>query len=650
MPSKVIASRKFTFLRLKVISMHLLRKRYRWQLRVAVLLAGGIAIGLVAAAWVPVAWAGVLGGSITTMMSAIILGTQTEWRRRSEIIRHLPVSLEVSTKSGRFPLVRELSNPIAVGVHPAAAIEEAGMIDRVPPYVARDIEADLHAALQREGFVLLVGESTAGKTRAAFEATRLLLGSFRFVAPSSRAALPAVLEILKETDSYVVWLDDLERFLGVGGLTTAVLQRLLAPQVHTIIVATMRSHEYDRYRDRAETEFIGADRDVWRESRAVLRQAQILHLDRRWTAEELYRAQAHVSDRRLAHALAVADHFGVAETLAAGPELAETWRNGWTPGHHPRGAALVAAAVGARRFGYHRPLPMHVLECMHSAYLAERGGPELRPEPMAEAMQWATTPTFANGANSLLIGSPENGYLAFDYLIDLPLSDTMPDSSWSFLAGAVDAPDAYSLGGYAIRAGQYDHALIAYRRAAEASYQPAVAGLVNMGAPFTLPPESLERAREHLRQTRRALGPNHESSILAEQSVIIVTVHSGHYADALALAEKQLIRIEPLFGPQDRNVLAVKFTIGSCMFRLGLMDEGLMKLDKAVEETAQALGPHDVATLDRQIVIVRLLAEAGQIDVARKRLAALRVTCADFPAKHFITIRLNETIRVIDNQ
>ena len=524
------------------------------------------------------------------------------------------------------------------------------MIDRIPPYVVRDIEVNLHAALQREGFVLLVGESTAGKTRAAFEATRLLLGSFRFVAPSSRNALPAVLEILEETDNYVVWLDDLERFLGIGGLTTAMLQRLLAPQVHTIVIATMRSHEYDRYRDRVETEFIGSDRDIWRESRAVLRQAQILHLERRWTAKELDRAQAHASDHRLAYALALADRFGVAETLAAGPELAETWRNGWTPGHHPRGAALVAAAVGARRFGYHRPLPMHVLESMHSAYLAERGGPELRPEPMTEAMRWATTPTFANGANSLLIGSSESGYLAFDYLIDLPLYDTMPDSAWSFLTNAVDTLDAYSLGGYALRAGQYDHALVAYRLAAEAGYQPAVAGLVNMGAPFRLSPESLERARKHLRHTRHELGPNHESSILAEQSVIIITVHSGHYADALALAKQQLTRIEPLLGSHHRNVLAAKFTIGSCMFRLGMMDEGLMKLDKAVEETAQALGPHDVATLDRQIVIVRLLAEAGRTDMARKRLAALRVTCSDFPTKHFIAIRLKETIRAIDHE
>lgn len=240
--------------------------------------------------------------------------------------------------------------------------------------------------------------------------------------------------MLKETDAYVVWLDDLERFLGDGGLTTSVLRRLLLPPDRTVVVATMRSHEYDRFRDRNEAEFIGADRAVWREGRAVLRQAQVVHLERRWTTQEQSRVLVHTSDHRFAQALEVADRFGIAETLAAGPELAEAWRHGWTPGHHPRGAALVAAAVGARNAGYHRALPLEVLNRMHSAYLAERGGTELHPEPIEEAVRWATTPTFPNGANSLLIGSTEQGYLAFDYLIDLPAVSRMPDSSWSILA------------------------------------------------------------------------------------------------------------------------------------------------------------------------------------------------------------------------
>lgn len=179
--------------------------------------------------------------------------------------------------------------------------------------------------------------------------------------------------------------------------------------------------------------------------------------------------RANASDRRLAQALAVADRFGIAETLAAGPELAEAWRLGWAPGQHPRGAALVAAAVGARRAGYHQALPLPVLKRMHSAYLAEHGGPELRPESMTEALRWATTPTFANGANSLLIGSVKDGYLAFDYLIDLPVSGRIPDSSWSALAEAVDAADACLLAEHAMQIGRHDRAILAWRRAAKAA-------------------------------------------------------------------------------------------------------------------------------------------------------------------------------------
>jgi hypothetical protein len=205
----------------------------------------------------------------------------------------------------------------------------------VPPYVTRDIEPELHAELRHDGFVLLVGESTAGKTRAAFEAMRLLLRDSRFVAPSSREALPGLLHSLGETGDYVVWLDDLERFLGPGGLTISMLHRLLSPPVQTIVLATMRSHEYDRYRDRVEGELADAEREVWREGRAVLRQAQVIYLDRRWTPQEKIRVQVRIADRRLAQALANADRFGISESLAAGPELVEAWRNAWAPGSTP---------------------------------------------------------------------------------------------------------------------------------------------------------------------------------------------------------------------------------------------------------------------------------------------------------------------------
>jgi hypothetical protein len=628
--------------------MSLLRKRYEWRLRIAALLAGGAAVGLIVAFLVPQAWAVVFSGSLTAIVTAIALGVQVEWQRRSELTRRLPGALEVSSTSGRFPLVRDMTDPIGVGVHPAAALENAGVIDRVPPYITRDIEPELHAALRCGGFVLLVGESAAGKTRAAFEATQLLLADYHFAAPSSREALPDLLEVLKETGAYVVWLDDLEWFLGDGGLTTSVLRRLLLPPDRTVVVATMRSHEYDRFRDRNEVELIGAERAVWREGRAVLRQAQVVHLERRWTTQEQSRVLAHTSDHRLAQALEVADRFGVAETLAAGPELAEAWRHGWTPGHHPRGAALVAAAVGARNAGYHRTLSLEVLNRMHSAYLAERGGPELHPEPIEEAVRWATTPTFPNGANSLLIGSAEQGYLAFDYLIDLPAVSRMPDSSWSILAEIATGPEAYFLAERALQSGDYDHALHAYRRGAEAGYPPAEAALVDIGAPFRPLPDSLERAKRHLEATIQEFGADHENTILAEQSVIMITLWSGHYNDALVLAEQLAARSEAVLGSDHRLVLAPKYSKAYCTFKLGRIDEGLVMLDAAASETARVLGPFDTATLHRQIIIAGLLVESGKLDIARERLSLLLKYCDGFPAGHFVTTALNLVLQQLE--
>jgi hypothetical protein len=78
--------------------------------------------------------------------------------------------------------------------------------------------------------------------------------------------------------------------------------------------------------------------------------------------------------------------FGVAEYLAAGPQLLAEWRDAWSPGQHPRGAALVAAAVDARRAGLHTPVAEALLRRLHEHYLTERGGSTLRPEPFEQPL------------------------------------------------------------------------------------------------------------------------------------------------------------------------------------------------------------------------------------------------------------------------
>ncbi|MDS1272709.1 tetratricopeptide repeat protein, partial [Lipingzhangella sp. LS1_29] len=75
--------------------------------------------------------------------------------------------------SGRVPRVEERTDLRAWGVHPAVALEDAQpAMDDPPVYVPRDIDTQLRARLDHSGFVLVVGDSTAGKTRCAAEAVR----------------------------------------------------------------------------------------------------------------------------------------------------------------------------------------------------------------------------------------------------------------------------------------------------------------------------------------------------------------------------------------------------------------------------------------------------------------------------------------------
>jgi hypothetical protein len=77
----------------------------------------------------------------------------------------------------------------------------------VPAYVPRDIDGELWECLARGGFVVLV-------------------------APAGREALPAAVGKAAETRTGVLWLNDLERFLGSGGLTRTQVTRLLSGGGH----------------------------------------------------------------------------------------------------------------------------------------------------------------------------------------------------------------------------------------------------------------------------------------------------------------------------------------------------------------------------------------------------------------------------------
>jgi hypothetical protein len=139
------------------------------------------------------------------------------------------------------------------------ALDEAAPIGPTP-YIPRDIDNELRDAVHRKVLIIVVGESTAGKSRAAFEAIRSQVPDHLLAVPSGREALAAVTTRLSESPRSVLWLDDLERYLGPGGLTPAMVASLTTRTGHnTLIVATMRTSEYERFTSRANTRDFSLD-------------------------------------------------------------------------------------------------------------------------------------------------------------------------------------------------------------------------------------------------------------------------------------------------------------------------------------------------------------------------------------------------------
>ena len=401
------------------------------------------------------------------------------------------------------------------------------------------------------GFVLVSGESTAGKSRAAFEAMRRLLPGHTLVAPAGRQVVRAMIDVALERRRCVFWLDDIERFFGPQGLTVPDISRLLVGGV--VVLGTIRVSELDRFRSRRETFLEASQIDGWRTAREVLDLAAELSLPRQWSGPELTRARQDVNDRRIRSALALTSRFGLAELLADGPELAAEWRDAWRPGGHPRGAALVAAAVDCRRAGLHDPVSADLLAQLAEHYLDAREGPLLRPETVEEALDWATKP--ARGASSLLIPTANKDcYLAFDYLIDLP-TVTIPLPVWETLVGWSTPEQALGIGLAAAQVARFDVAQAGFQKAADADVSGADIELANeIGASGH--PEAAVRLLTEALARRQHDGTE---TIRIRSALARYTQESGDPEAADSMFAQLLSDCARILGPDHPDTLTVRY-------------------------------------------------------------------------------------------
>ncbi|MER5635374.1 tetratricopeptide repeat protein [Kitasatospora sp. NPDC002227] len=526
-------------------------------------------------------------------------------------------------RAGRVPLVRQLDDPVAAGVHPAEWSAEGA-----PAYIARDAEPELRSLLAGCQFVLLVGESAAGKTRLAYESVRALYPDHRFVRPLGRTDLSAALRLVgRGRRPAVLWLDDLEGYLGAGGLTEPELRALLAERVgRAVVVATMRAEEHRRYDAREESRLTGSDRDLWRTERGVVQAARVVRVARRWSGPECERARLRARDPRIERALRSSGRFGVSEVLASGPALLDSWRDAWAPGANPRGAALVAAAVDCRRLGLRRPLPQEWLAELHLPYLAERGGEDLKPEPLGPALAWAGQP--AHATSSLLTGSAAAGWTAFDYLLDGPGLRPVPDHLWDGLLPRLGAADCYDLGLVAHQEARLAHAAVALRRARDGAVP---------GADFALAlvlgdsghPAAAARALGPILAARTAeLGPAHPETLAARHQLAYFTAESGSVAEAVPLFEALVVDAGRELGADHADTLAARHQLAYYIGESGDLVGAVRQLRVLLADRERVLGSRHAQTLATRRGLAWFRGCSGELLAAQFELSLLGTDAA----------------------
>nr|WP_237550535.1 tetratricopeptide repeat protein [Streptomyces sp. SID8354] len=370
-------------------------------------------------------------------------------------------------------------DPIAFGVRPTHRVPGHPPL---PPYVLRDRDHDLDTALGEAraggGLVLLLGEPFTGKSRTALEAMARGPAGRRVFAPARGTdlrGLPALLQ--GRPERYLIWLDDLDEHLGDGGLEPRLLAQLAALRV--VVVATMSEDAYDACRVQP--------------GGRVLDLAHIVELAREWSPTERQRLAADAArtgDPRLMGVVSASGPDGAATCLALGPLLWDEWWRARRADRHPRGHALVRAALDLARCGLTGPLPMDLLLKVHEGYADVTG---MERESAEDARAWATERRY--GLLRLLDRVTGDTWRAAPILVEAAARhEELPDVPgpvWGCALGVARTDGAYD---YAEVAAD---ARIAFQRAADAG---DTAALHNLG----LLADSLGERDEAERWFRRA--------------------------------------------------------------------------------------------------------------------------------------------------
>ncbi|MFF5575686.1 hypothetical protein [Streptomyces luteogriseus] len=273
-------------------------------------------------------------------------------------------------------------------VHPAIDPRsgQARGVSPLPPYVRRGHDQELcdevEQAVHRSRAVVLVGDSSTGKTRALWEAIQRLPDGWRVWRPSDRSSLLTGLAGHRSLARTVLWLNEAQRYLIAhrseeGENAAAALTDLLnTPQRGPVLV--LGTLWRDGHALLAITPVSQYESDPHAQARALLAVASVIPVAESFGEEELARlAVLAADDARLEEALETG-RTRITQYLAGARELIRRYE--LAP---PEARALMDAAADARRLGHGPALPPAFLQAAARTYLG--------PQWLARTDQWRHT-------------------------------------------------------------------------------------------------------------------------------------------------------------------------------------------------------------------------------------------------------------------
>jgi Trypsin-like peptidase domain len=269
----------------------------------------------------------------------------------------------------------EVRDPFALEVHrPVQPEDPQPSLPELPAYVPREHDQALRQVVREaaggsSGIAVLVGGSSTGKTRACWEALGLLRGqdpSWRLWHPIDPSRPDAALRELPVIGPRtVVWLNEAQFYLnvadaGLGEAVAAGLRELLRnpARAPVLVLATL----WPPFWDALTAQPADNTPDPHTQARELLADHDIT-VPTAFTAAQLQQL-GETGDVRLARAAAGAQDGQVIQYLAGAPELLARYRNA-----PPAEAALIHAAMDARRLGMGIALPRAFLEAAAPGYL-----------------------------------------------------------------------------------------------------------------------------------------------------------------------------------------------------------------------------------------------------------------------------------------